>query len=170
MKSSSAIAASSQSGVSRRNAAGTSPRTLPQRTRRTRRFNPDNQQGFSSVSSVVDVHASTQTLIQALLAPTGAQDGRQQERRLLHAVDARQVGNAMTAVTGHFDPAEADVIVGPVVCGDKQRGGNRRARTQPDDDRLREVRVTTPSVISNRHRQLPGPTEIVPEPHGEKLS
>ena len=76
----------------------------------------------------------------------------------------------MTAVTGHFDPAEADVIVGPVVCGDKQRGGNQRARAQPDGDRLREVRVATPSVISNRHRQLPRPTEIVPEPHGEKLS
>src|SRR5438552_9099073 len=140
MTSSSAIEASSQSGVSPRNVgrlAGT---------------------------------GSMQTLIQALLAPTGAQDGRQQERRLLHAVDARQAGNAMAAVAGHRNPTEANVIVGPVVCGDKQRGGNERARAQPDDDRLRDVRITTPSVISNRHRQLPGPTEIVPEPHGEKLS
>src|SRR5438046_7640663 len=111
MKSSSAIEASSQSGVSPRNVgrlAGT---------------------------------GSMQTLIQALLAPTGAQDGRQQERRLLHAVDGRQVGNAMTAVTGHFDPAEADVIVGTVVWGDKQSDGCGRARGKPHDNRLQRGRV-----------------------------
>src|SRR5436190_18240793 len=71
----------------------------------------------------------------------------------------------MHLVGGNLDPPEADVVVRPVVGHNEQCRRNRRIGTQADGDRLRQIGITPPSVVSDRQGDGAWPAEIVAEPY-----